>query len=130
MDKYNQVMKRLLPALRDVVGIDFGTSSVKAVRIRADGSGRRTVIAAGVLPKIDLLGGEANAELLATVTEACPSEYAVDNTLGTTGDYANDRGDTVVYSLWDGCWLPCCGSWFWDSFGSFFSFSATLSPIT
>ena len=46
----------------------------------------------------DLLGGDANAELLATVTEACPSEYAVDNTLGITGDYANDRGDTVVYA--------------------------------
>ena len=50
MDKYNQVMKRLLPALRDVVGIDFGTSATKAVRIKADASGKMTVVAADVLP--------------------------------------------------------------------------------
>ena len=50
MDKYNQVMKRILPALRDVVGIDFGTSATKAVRIKADASGALTVVAADVLP--------------------------------------------------------------------------------
>ena len=50
MDKYNQVMKRLLPALRDVVGIDFGTSATKAVRIKADAAGKMTVVAADVLP--------------------------------------------------------------------------------
>ena len=50
MDKYNQVMKRLLPALRDVVGIDFGTSATKAVRIKADAGGKMTVVAADVLP--------------------------------------------------------------------------------
>ena len=31
MDKYTRVMKRLLPALRDVVGIDFGTKSTVVV---------------------------------------------------------------------------------------------------
>lgn len=50
MDKYNQVMKRLLPALRDVVGIDFGTSATKAVRIKADAAGALTVVAADILP--------------------------------------------------------------------------------
>ena len=50
MDKYTQVMKRLQPALRDVVGIDFGTSATKAVRIKADASGAMTVVAADVLP--------------------------------------------------------------------------------
>ena len=50
MDKFDQVMKRLLPSLRDVVGIDFGTSGIKAVRIKADGAGAMTVVAADVLP--------------------------------------------------------------------------------
>ena len=50
MDNYNKVMKRLLPALRDVVGIDFGTSATKAVRIKADASGAMTVVAADILP--------------------------------------------------------------------------------
>ncbi len=49
MDKYNQVMKRLLPALRDVAGIDFGTSATKVVRIKADASGALTVVAADIL---------------------------------------------------------------------------------
>lgn len=50
MDKFNQVMKKILPALRDVVGIDFGTSATKAVRIKADNSGAMTVVAADILP--------------------------------------------------------------------------------
>ncbi len=50
MDKYNQFLKRCLPALRDVVGIDFGTSATKAVRIKADAAGALTVLAADVLP--------------------------------------------------------------------------------
>ena len=50
MDKYSKVMKRLLPALRDVVGIDFGTSATKVVRIKADASGALTVVAADILP--------------------------------------------------------------------------------
>jgi Tfp pilus assembly PilM family ATPase len=56
-----KAMRKSLPSLRDVVGIDVGMAFVKAVRIRADGSGRRTVIAAGVLPRIDLLGDSAPA---------------------------------------------------------------------
>ena len=52
MDKFDQVLKRLLPSLRDVVGIDFGTSATKAVRIKADGSGAMTVVAADVLPPL------------------------------------------------------------------------------
>ena len=54
MDNYNKVMKRLLPALRDVVGIDFGTSATKAVRIKADAAGALTVVAADVLPPCPL----------------------------------------------------------------------------
>lgn len=54
MEKYNQMLKRLLPALRDVVGIDFGTSATKAVRLKADASGALTVVAADVLPPCPL----------------------------------------------------------------------------
>ena len=54
MDNYNKVMKRLLPALRDVVGIDFGTSATKVVRIKADAAGALTVVAADVLPPYPL----------------------------------------------------------------------------
>ena len=54
MEKYNQMLKRLLPALRDVVGIDFGTSATKAVRLKADSSGALTVVAADVLPPCTL----------------------------------------------------------------------------
>ncbi len=60
MDKYNQLMKRFLPALRDVVGIDFGTSATKAVRIKADASGALAVVAADILPSCRL-GEEAEA---------------------------------------------------------------------
>ncbi len=52
MDKFDQVMKRLLPSLRDVVGIDFGTAATKAVRIKADSAGAMTVVAADVLPPL------------------------------------------------------------------------------
>lgn len=40
--------------MRDVVGIDIGSSGTKAVRVRADRSGQFTVVAAGLLPRIDL----------------------------------------------------------------------------
>ena len=46
--------KRLRPRVRDVVGIDIGTSEVLAVRLNADRSGRITVAAAEVLPGLDL----------------------------------------------------------------------------
>ena len=45
---------RLRPRVRDVVGIDIGASGVKAVRLRADRQGHLTVLAAGLLPRIDL----------------------------------------------------------------------------
>ena len=66
MDKFDKAMKRLLPTLRDVVGIDFGTSAVKAVRIRADGSGAMTVVAADVLPPLSMeVDDDASAKPIA-----------------------------------------------------------------
>ena len=54
-EKMQQLMKRAIPALRDVVGLDFGSAGVKAVRIRADGSNKKTVVAADLLPYPDNL---------------------------------------------------------------------------
>lgn len=56
MEKYNTAMKKMFPAFRDVVGIDFGTSATKVVRIKAGNSGSRTVVAADVLPPCPLKG--------------------------------------------------------------------------
>lgn len=61
MEKYNTAMKKMFPAFRDVVGIDFGTSATKAVRIKAGNSGVRTVVAADVFPPCPL-NGEGGAE--------------------------------------------------------------------
>lgn len=49
-EKMQQLMKRTIPSLRDVVGLDFGTVGIKAVRIRADGHNKKTVVAAELLP--------------------------------------------------------------------------------
>lgn len=49
-EKVQKLMKRAIPALRDVVGLDFGTAGVKAVRVRADAGNRKTVVAAELLP--------------------------------------------------------------------------------
>lgn len=62
MQKYNQIMKKLLPALRDVVGIDFGTSATKVVRIKANQFGAKTVVAADILPPV-AISGEDDKEL-------------------------------------------------------------------
>jgi Tfp pilus assembly PilM family ATPase len=43
-------VSRLRPRLRDVVGVDLGGSGVKAVRLRCDGAGNVTVVAADLLP--------------------------------------------------------------------------------
>lgn len=52
-EKYNKIIKKAFPGLRDVVGIDLGASAVKAVRIKADSFGKQTVIAAASLPVYD-----------------------------------------------------------------------------
>ena len=65
MDKYKTVLKRLLPALRDVVGIDFGSSATKVVRIKADAAGALTVVAADVLPACPLPEGEQTSKSIA-----------------------------------------------------------------
>ena len=49
-EQIEKLMRRAIPSLRDVVGLDFGTVGIKAVRIRADGNNKKTVIAAELLP--------------------------------------------------------------------------------
>lgn len=48
--KYNRILKKAFPGLRDVVGIDLGASAVKAVRLKKDSFGKTAVVAAAVLP--------------------------------------------------------------------------------
>jgi len=43
-------VSRLRPRLRDVVGVDLGSSGVKAVRLRCDALGKVTLLAADLLP--------------------------------------------------------------------------------
>ena len=51
------LLRRLLPRLRDVVGIDIGASGVKAVRLRADSKRHLSVAAADILPPVERAGG-------------------------------------------------------------------------
>lgn len=52
-EKYNKILKKAFPGLRDVVGIDLGASAVKAVRLKADSFGKITVMSAASLPAYD-----------------------------------------------------------------------------
>ncbi|MDD5705642.1 MAG: hypothetical protein PHR35_06935 [Kiritimatiellae bacterium] len=46
------LLETMRPRVRDVVGLDLGSSGMKAVRLRCDRSGRVTVLAADVLPPL------------------------------------------------------------------------------
>lgn len=52
-EKYNKILKKAFPGLRDAVGIDLGASAVKAVRLKADSFGKITVVSAATLPAYD-----------------------------------------------------------------------------
>jgi Tfp pilus assembly PilM family ATPase len=56
-----QVLSRMRPRVRDVVGIDIGASGVKAVRLRVDRGGHITVVAADALPKLAFPGPAGGA---------------------------------------------------------------------
>lgn len=51
--KLSGLLNRMLPRMRDVVGIDVGASGVKAVRLRTDRGNQVTVVSASLLPRID-----------------------------------------------------------------------------
>lgn len=47
------LLRRVLPRVRDVVGIDVGTSGVKVVRLRKGRDQHVSVLAADILPRVD-----------------------------------------------------------------------------
>jgi Tfp pilus assembly PilM family ATPase len=51
------ILPRLLPRIRDVVGVDIGLACVKAVRLRADRHGAIRLLAADVLPQVAVPAG-------------------------------------------------------------------------